>query len=166
MAATLSATEVTSTSAVLRAEVRPRGLEAMAWFEWGVGSGFDHTTVPENLGRGFEPVVVSATLTDLTRGTEYHYRVVAQNSAGVDVGRTLTFRWSAAPVQIEPLSRAAPGVYTIRCNGVPGQVYLVERSMDLRRWEKLGWLEWQTGGWFEFKHTNDAGASFYRVLSP
>ncbi|MBI2926945.1 MAG: fibronectin type III domain-containing protein [Verrucomicrobia bacterium] len=165
-ATTLAATDLTSTSAVLHAEVSPTGLETTAWFEWGIGPDYGHTTAPQDLGSGTRTVVMSAELTGLTPGAEYRYRVVAQNAAGVNPGPELTFRWLVTPLRIHPLSRSLQGVSNLRSNGLPNQIYFLEASTNLRTWETLGRLVWQSSGWFEFKHTNDAAASFYRIVSP
>ncbi len=46
---------------------------------------------PSDLGSGFGPQSVSASVTGLAPGTTYHFQVVASNSAGTTTGPDETF---------------------------------------------------------------------------
>ena len=82
---TRAPSEVRSTSATLHASVSPHSLPTEYFFEWGASSAYGHAT-----SRVAVPPVtaawVSRPLTGLAPGTVYHYRVVAQNSAGTAYG--------------------------------------------------------------------------------
>jgi hypothetical protein len=89
---TLTATNLTLTGAVLTGTVNPNGLSTVAVFESGADTNYGTvsalTLTPDN---GTVDQAVNATLTGLTPGTTYHYRVAATNSAGAALGVDLTF---------------------------------------------------------------------------
>ena len=78
-----AATGVTATTATLNATVNPNESVTAAQFDFGLttayGSSASVTLTPND---GSSPQTVSANLTGLTRGTLYHYRLTATNSAG------------------------------------------------------------------------------------
>jgi hypothetical protein len=92
------ATDVTSSSAHLLAEVNPHELDTTYRFQYvdlatyeadiqanGTGHGFDHATaIPAagaDLGSGATDALASARLNGLAPNTTYHYRIVATNQA-------------------------------------------------------------------------------------
>jgi hypothetical protein len=83
------------TTAMLNGEVVPGGLETTAWFEWGTTAGYGNRFpgFPDagyDAGReGSNPI--SDLLMGLTASTEYHYRMVAENSAGTSYGGDRSF---------------------------------------------------------------------------
>jgi hypothetical protein len=91
----LGATKRTPTAARLNARVNPNGLETTYYFEYGMNSSYG-TSVPLSedgeAGDGREQAIVSEQISGLEPGTEYHYRVVAESSAGVTVGPDVAFR--------------------------------------------------------------------------
>src|SRR5439155_12259062 len=51
-------------------------------------------------GSGTSNVAVSAALTGLTEGTEYHFRIVATNAGGTSEGADATFKTTTTPVKL------------------------------------------------------------------
>ena len=89
-------------TATLNAEVNPGGLATTYRFQYGETSAYG-SEVPVGgaaIGEGHSRVVVSQALSGLKIGTAYHYRVVAENSAGTtyEPGRIVT---TVAPAPIE-----------------------------------------------------------------
>jgi hypothetical protein len=78
----------TGHTAVVQGSVNPEGTPiGECKFEYGTDSSYG-ASVPcsANPGSGESPVSVSAELTGLKSGTLYHYRLIATNSAGEEVG--------------------------------------------------------------------------------
>jgi len=79
--------------ATINAEVNPDELETKYRFQYGESSSYG-TEVPlggASIGSGASPVAVSASLTKLKLGVTYHFRVVAENSAGTTNGPDQSF---------------------------------------------------------------------------
>ncbi len=79
--------------ATINAEVNPDELATTYHFEYGESTSYG-TEVPiggVNLGSGATPVAVSAPLTGLKLGVSYHFRVIAENSAGTTTGQDQKF---------------------------------------------------------------------------
>ncbi len=92
------ATSVTTSGAVLNGGVNPNGLATTAWFEWGTSptlATFSSTT-SQSLGSGTTSQAVTATLSGLTSGTPYYFRVAASNSSGTSKGSIASFSTTAA----------------------------------------------------------------------
>ena len=89
--ATEAATDVTNTSATLNGKCNPNGLSTTAWFEYGTLSGtYEYKTSTQSMS-GSSYTKVSATITGLTAGTTYYYRIVAKNSVGTSYGTEMEF---------------------------------------------------------------------------
>jgi phosphodiesterase/alkaline phosphatase D-like protein len=96
---TLAATEVGETGATLNGNVNPNGLSTDAWFEWGTSASlatFD-TSSAQALGAGTDSQSVMATLSGLSSGTTYYYRVAASNATGPANGSIASFTTASPP---------------------------------------------------------------------
>jgi uncharacterized protein (TIGR02145 family) len=91
-AVTQAATSLTITSALLNGNINANYLSTVVTFEFGLTSSYGSSIVATQ-----SPVTLSTTipvnksLTGLTSGTLYHYRVKAENSLGVTYGNDMTF---------------------------------------------------------------------------
>ncbi len=121
-ATTESATVVGAEAATLNAKVNPEGYETTYQFEYVDQVGFEERgfkdaavapASPEAIGAGTSNVEVSEVITGLTPGSEYHFRVKATNSAGIDddEGVLRTERKSAAPA-LEPPAATFPASFS------------------------------------------------------
>ena len=98
LVATNAATNISPTAATLNGTVNPSGLSTTVTFQYGTTTSYGNTvTATPNPVTGTNPVSVSATLADLTPGTEYHFRAVAMSNAGTTYGTDQTFRTPALP---------------------------------------------------------------------
>ena len=91
-------------AATIHAKINPDQIATSYRFEYGetTAYGNEAPTGGASIGSGGEPVAVAAPLTGLQIGTVYHYRVVAQNSAGTTTGPDQTFETvPAAPIDAE-----------------------------------------------------------------
>ncbi len=88
---------VGATSATVTGTVNPNG-QATSWFvEYGTSTSYGSRTASQNAGSGTANAAVSASLTGLTPGTTYHYRVVATNATGTSRGADGIFTTPSAP---------------------------------------------------------------------
>lgn len=93
-------TAVGPTTATATGTVNPNG-QATTWYvEYGTSTSYGTKTANVNAGSGTANTAVSASLTGLTAGTTYHYRVVATNSSGTARGSDGIFTTSAGPVAV------------------------------------------------------------------
>jgi hypothetical protein len=78
--------------ATLRAQIDPSGLPTSYHFEYGTQAGaLSQSTPTEGLSGSLGPTEVGFPLTGLQEGTNYYFRVVAENEAGVVPGTEETF---------------------------------------------------------------------------
>ncbi len=128
------ATPVGSTTATLKGNVTPNGLETTSWFEYGTSQSFGSETPHVIVGSGTSSVAVTAGLTGLSSGTKYYFRLVASNSSGTRQGSTLNFTTvtpgAPIPTTLEP-ERIATGAI---CNG----------KVNPNGIASIAWIEWGT----------------------
>ncbi|MEQ1933120.1 MAG: choice-of-anchor D domain-containing protein, partial [Fimbriimonadaceae bacterium] len=92
IAVTDTAAFSSQTEAVLSAAVNPNGASTMAWMEWGTDTNYGNSTTHQSVGSGSLTVNTTAPITGLSLETTYHFRVVAQNAAGITYGQDETFK--------------------------------------------------------------------------
>jgi hypothetical protein len=89
-----SATNITATGATLNGTVNPNGLSTTVKFKYGTTTAYGSSKSGGTLA-GSADQAVTATLTTLTCGTKYHFKVKATNSSGTTNGADATFKTSA-----------------------------------------------------------------------
>jgi phosphodiesterase/alkaline phosphatase D-like protein len=96
---TYGAISVTGTGAQLNGSAIPNGLTTVAWFEWGTSSTLATytSTGEQNIGDGLVSVAVNNSLTGLTTGQTYYYRIAARNSIGTVQGNIASFITGTSP---------------------------------------------------------------------
>jgi len=90
-------TNVTPSSATLNGTVDPSGRATTWFFEYGTSTGYGTKTAVKDAGSGTGAVSVSASISGLTTGRTYHYRLTATSDAGTSHGSDQTFVASSAP---------------------------------------------------------------------
>ena len=97
--ALLPASAITKAGATLSASVTPNAGSASTGFEFGTTLAYGSTTALQNVAGGLKPLTVSATLTGLTAGMTYHYRLVGTSPDGTtrSADATFTTAFPAAP---------------------------------------------------------------------
>lgn len=92
-----AATKVTDTSESLQATINPNGNSTGYVFQYGLTNSYGLTSGSGSAGSGSKAVKVTKTVTGLTPGTAYHYRIAATNRAGTALGRDRTFKTGGFP---------------------------------------------------------------------
>lgn len=115
---------LTQTGATLSALIDPRGSTTTYHFEYGPTTGYGQSTPPQTV-TGSDPSIASVTLSGLTPGATYHYRVDATNPMlGTTNGQDATFTTPSPAVTPTPAALAvtepasAPNSAAVTLNGV------------------------------------------------
>ena len=77
--------------ATIHAKIDPDQLSSSYHVQYGETSGYGSEAPGASIGSGSEPVPVSVTLSALKLGVTYHFRVIAENEAGITTGPDQTF---------------------------------------------------------------------------
>jgi uncharacterized protein (TIGR02145 family) len=109
---TLAATSITTVSATLNGSVNANYLTTTVIFEYGTTSAYGQTvTATQSPVTGSTAKTVNSTITGLTAGTNYHYRIIAVNSLGTTYGDDATF--TTVPSTVDDVNGNTYGVITI-----------------------------------------------------
>jgi len=97
--------------ATLHAKIDPDEIATTYHFEYGETTAYGSEAPPggQSIGSGSEPVAVSASLSKLRLGVTYHFRVVAENTAGTTTGPDQKFT-TIAPAPIDATYATGVGV--------------------------------------------------------
>jgi streptogramin lyase len=105
----LAADQIGTTSARLKGRVRANSQATTYHFEYGPSLDYGTTTPTAYAGSGYDLNQVLASVDGLAPSTKYHYRVVAENDAGVTIGPDRVFATGALPVtEPAPLPQPEP----------------------------------------------------------
>lgn len=92
-AETSSATNTSPRTVQLNGIVNPGSIPTAVTFEYGTTESYGNRVPAAGTPvTGLNPVRVSANVTGLNPGTNYHYRIVAENDEGTVTGKDVTFR--------------------------------------------------------------------------
>jgi len=118
---TKPATSLTTKSAQLNGSFVGNGEDTHYYFEWGTETSYGHKTALEDAGSpgGPGPTSLSFNLSGLSSLVTYHYRVVAENSAGISRGQDQEFTTlqavaaitTEAPTEIKSTSATLNGSF-------------------------------------------------------
>ena len=93
----LRVSERTSTSGRVSALINPRGSDTTWHVEWGLSPSFGNRTASRSLAAGATAVPVSLVLEGLPSYRRIHWRVVAENAAGIRRSGRTSFTTARAP---------------------------------------------------------------------
>jgi hypothetical protein len=121
-ALTGTVSSIAGTTATVNGTVNPNGLATTWQFEYGTTTGYGSKapTTAGNAGSGTANVAVQTTLSGLTAGATYHYRLTATSSGGTTVGLDGVFTTQSGPgVTTGAASKTSPTSATITCSVDP-----------------------------------------------
>ncbi len=87
-----SFSDIGSSSVTLNAQIDPNGTSTGYYWEYGPSTAYGSTTPEVFLGEGHGALPAPADVEGLAANSEYHFRVVAVNTAGTERGADATFR--------------------------------------------------------------------------
>jgi plastocyanin len=105
---TESASAVSETEATLNGTVNPSEQATSYFFEYGATAAYGLKTAVAEAGSGTSPVAKSATVSELTPGTTYHFRLVAENPTGTSRGLDRTFHTTGGSEPPPPTEEEPP----------------------------------------------------------
>jgi hypothetical protein len=88
---TLKGFEVADHRAKVVGKIDPNGLNTTYKIQYGTTTGYGSTVSYGSVGSGWSAIPVEGSISNLEGSTTYHYRFVAENSAGVSYGEDQTF---------------------------------------------------------------------------
>jgi len=107
-AATGPATQVSYGSAVLTGTVNPDRGETSYYFQYGLTRDYGGQSAIASVGAGTRPVAVSLPVTGLQPLTAYHYRLVAVNASGAEMGADHVLLTTKVPLSLAILAAPSP----------------------------------------------------------
>lgn len=116
VAVTGTASGVGPTGATVGGTVNPNGQPTTWYVEYGTSTSYGSKTAVQDAGSGTTSKAVSTTLSGLTAGRTYHFRLVAQSSAGTSNGLDATFVTAEPPV-VTTSAASSIGSTSVRLNG-------------------------------------------------
>jgi M6 family metalloprotease-like protein len=150
-ASTLSATSVTTTSGVLNGSVNANGSTTTITFEYGTTTsyGYSANATPSSVS-GTSLTNVSLSLSGLTSGTTYYYRVKAVNAAGTTYGAQQSFTTSSTTV-------TPPSATTLSATNLSSSAATLNGSVNANGYS--------TTVTFEYGTTSSYGSTAYATPS-
>jgi sugar lactone lactonase YvrE len=136
-AITEAPTNIKGTAVKLNGIVNPEGSETSYWFEYGETESYG-TKIPispESVGAGTSNVAVAQSVTGLTLEKTYHYRLVAESTAGTSKGEDKSFETKVPSVGTQLAEMGVTEIFD-------GSSASLERFSA--NWSTLGWASGTT----------------------
>jgi len=147
---TAPASGVAAGSAKLNGSVYPNGQSTGWWFEYGTSTSYGSRTPTRNAGNGTRTLSVSDSVSRLSAGTTYHFRLVASNASGVSYGGDQSFT-----------TPGKPGVNTYAAQNVAASSAVLSGTVDPRGRNTNWYFEYGTTTSYGLRTSAQSiGASF------
>ncbi|MGZ4166532.1 MAG: hypothetical protein ACXVFO_08000 [Solirubrobacteraceae bacterium] len=141
---------VGSTTASLSGGVYPNGLDTTYYWQYGPSTAYGQQTAAVDVGSGRAPVAAPASLSGLTPGATYHYRLVASNSDGTDYGYDYTLATSTVS-NVPPVNTVAPA---LSGQALQGQVLTVSTG---------SWSPTPNAYTYQWQRSTDGGTTWSSI---
>ena len=135
---TLSASDISRTTANLNGEVTSNKVSTVYWFEYGNTANLGNTTAFVLAGNGSVKTPTSASVSNLDPGTTYYFRMNAQNQFGTVNGSILNFK------TVGPLSATAPSVITRNASDIKSSTATLHGSVNPNVADTAYWFEYSS----------------------
>jgi uncharacterized delta-60 repeat protein len=132
-AATLQASIITVSGAVLNGTVNPSKATTVAWFDYGLSTNYGSSSATADVGSGSYSVAVAQPIGGLSPGTIYHYRLVATNYVSTTLGGDLTFQ--TLPVTV-------PAVTTLAASNITTTEATLNGSANPSNATTVAWFDY------------------------
>jgi hypothetical protein len=119
---TSNANGISTNSARLNGTVNPNGSSTTYYFQYGLTAAYGSTTGSQNAGQGSSALSVNAWIAGLTSDTTYHFRIVANNTAGTSWGYDRTFKTEAPPQEKPSVTTSSADNITVNAARLNGTV--------------------------------------------
>ncbi len=108
-----AASAVNDTQASVAGTVNPQGQLTSYAFQYGTSTAYGQQTSLTSAGSGTADVPVTVSLSALTPGTVYHYRVIATNATNTTIGSDQTFTTTGTAPPAPPKPSVTTGSATV-----------------------------------------------------
>ena len=161
-ATTGPAERVAPSSATVTGTVTPNGAATVYRVEYGTTSSYGLSTGDRDAGSSTTPVPVREPISGLTPETDYHYRVVAENSHGVTTGDDATFH---TPAPVRPPRVTLGATFPVGATGVTLRATIRPHGAQTEYHFEYGTTV-DFGQSSPTRTISDAGAGAVRVAEP
>jgi len=171
---TLTASNLTASSATLDASVNPNGSATSYWFKYGLTTSYGSSTPTNVLAGGAGVTVITNLISGLAQGTTYHYLVNVSSAAGTAAGTDKTFTTlKVTPPNLTGFSSLGSGVFQLSFTNATGASFSVLATNNLlaprTNWPVVGHAIETPVGSGNYQYTNPAATDtqlFYLLRQP
>ena len=170
---TLPASDVAPCSATLNGAINPQGAPTAYCFQYGTTTNYGSLSATNTLTPGSNSVAVASAIAGMAPGSVFHYRVLATNPGGSDVGQDAVVTLpSIPPFQVMGTRTGPGGSMKLSLASAADASFTVLSSTDLAlpavQWKALGSMTETSPGQYEFVDPTPSTNSqcYYRVRSP
>jgi hypothetical protein len=120
VATTGTASSIAASSATLNGTVDPNSRDTSYYFEYGTSTSYGTKTSVKDAGNASSPQSEAASISGLSAGHTYHFRIVATSDAGTSAGKDSSFTTSSAPsVATGDVASVTPTTATLKGSVAP-----------------------------------------------
>ncbi len=139
---TISATGISSNSAILNAEVTTNNADTDVWFEYGyTGQALNRSSIASTIRANDFSRAIAIDVRGLSANTRYTFRAVARNARGTVRGETISFATHGAIIIAH---RDAPRVTTVGVSNVRPNAVVLQGRIDPGTRTATMWFEYGT----------------------
>ena len=139
---TISATGISSNSAILNAEVTTNNADTDVWFEYGyTGQALNYSSIVSTIRASDFSRAIAIDVRGLRANTRYTFRAFARNTHGTVRGETISFATHGAIIIAH---RDAPQVTTVGASNIGPNAVILQSRIDPGTRSATMWFEYGT----------------------